>query len=26
LHELLMNNEFRKPDAGDFNQMELFDL
>jgi hypothetical protein len=26
LHELLMNNEFRRPDAGDFNQMELFDL
>jgi hypothetical protein len=26
LHELLMKNEFRKPEAGDFNQMELFDL
>ena len=26
LHELLMKNEFRKPDGGDFNQMELFDL
>ena len=26
LHELLMKNEFRKPDEGDFNQMELFDL
>jgi hypothetical protein len=26
LHELLMKNEFRKPNGGDFNQMELFDL
>ena len=26
LHELLMKNEFRKPDGGYFNQMELFDL
>jgi hypothetical protein len=26
LHELLMKNEFRKPDGGDFNQMELFNL
>jgi hypothetical protein len=26
LHELLMKNEFKKPGAGDFNQMELFDL
>lgn len=26
LHELLMKNEFRKPDGVDFNQMELFDL
>jgi hypothetical protein len=25
LNELLMKNEFRKPDGGDFNQMELFD-
>jgi len=26
LHELLMKNDFRKPEIGDFNQMELFDL
>ena len=26
LHELLMKNEFRNPDARNFNQMELFDL
>jgi hypothetical protein len=26
LHELLMNNEFRKAGGGDFNPMELFDL
>ena len=26
LHELLMKSEFRKPEAENFNQMELFDL
>ena len=26
LHELLMKSEFKKPGAGNFNQMELFDL
>jgi len=26
LHELLMKNEFRKPEDQYFNQMELFDL
>jgi hypothetical protein len=26
LHELLMKNEFRIPEAGKLNQMELFDL
>ena len=26
LHELLMKNGFRKPDGGNFSQMELFDL
>ena len=26
LHELLMKSEFKKPEAGNFNQMELFDL
>jgi hypothetical protein len=26
LHELLMKNEFRIPEAGKVNQMELFDL
>ena len=26
LHELLTRNEFRKPEIGNFNQMELFDL
>jgi hypothetical protein len=26
LHELLMKSEFRNPEVGDFNQMELFDL
>jgi hypothetical protein len=26
LHELLMKSEFKKPETGNFNQMELFDL
>jgi hypothetical protein len=26
LHELLMKNDFRKSETGNFNQMELFDL
>jgi hypothetical protein len=26
LHELLMKSEFRKPEAENLNQMELFDL